>query len=269
MEEESGATAECAARPRVGSLALHATWEKLGESRESDGLRRKGGGKRGIPSSDTDEGNDTWSSRRTFCGKKQKHQSRPTGISAETEGGGQLFGLGRKMGKQKKVPGGVWQYLRNFGQVPGRKWPSVGHFSPHGSRARHGGVPLHQERPGVHKMIRGTGVGEQTPVSAGKHARQMCDKLDGPSNEAAKGGETNRSGSPSKSEARRSFVGMIEAPWWLIHHIFCRGWPSVAFASCRAGIEYFGAWPFSSDWQIAPLLPLTANRRGAPLRGSS
>jgi hypothetical protein len=39
----------------------------------------------------------------------------------------------------------------------------------------------------------------------------MCDKLDGPSNEAGKGGEANSGGSPSKFEARRSFVGMVEA----------------------------------------------------------
>jgi hypothetical protein len=83
----------------------------------------------------------------------------------------------------------------------------------------------------------------------------MCDKLDGPSNEAAKGGEANRSGSPSKSEARRSFVGMIEAPWWLIHHIFCRGWPSVAFASCRAGIEYFGLGLSPSDCRLRHCCP--------------
>jgi hypothetical protein len=69
--EESGATAECAARPGVGSLALHATWEKLGESRESDGLRRKGGGKRGIPSSDTDEGYERHLELTTYLLRKE------------------------------------------------------------------------------------------------------------------------------------------------------------------------------------------------------
>jgi hypothetical protein len=256
MEEESGATAAgCAARPRVGRIALRATGgssANRGNPMDSEGRAGEREGSR-VPT--PTKGTTPGARDVPFTERNRNTKAGRLGYQRRRGGGGQLFALGRKMGKQKKVPGGVWQYLRNFGQVPGRKWPSVGHFSPHGSRARHGGVPLHQERPGVHKMIRGTGVGEQTPVSAGKHARQMCDKLDGPSNEAAKGGEANRSGSPSKSEARRSFVGMIEAPWWLIHHIFCRGWPSVAFASCRAGIEYFGAWPFSSDCRLRHCCP--------------
>lgn len=167
-------------------------------------------------------------------------------------------------GEAEECSWGVWQYLRNFGQVPGRKWPSVGHFSTQGCQTRHGGVPAQQEQPGVHKIIEAWELGTKLRSRRENIPGSSVTSWIGLSKEACEGAEANNGGAPNKSEACRSLVGMFDASsrLWLTDPIFCTGGllPAAGLALSTSGLAFLV--------RLRHCRPSPQSHRGAPLRGA-